>query len=208
MNPQLLNLIYVTIFKMVKNKNTRGGSRAGAGRKLNSGIYGERTKVIRVPESKVFDIKKYIIQSQAANVVDITKSNSSLSYQPLNLFEHKVPAGFPSPADDHVEKKLDLNEYLIKQKEATFFVRIKGDSMIDVGIHDNDIAIVDKSREAATGDIVLASIDGDFTVKLLSSYKSKYRLLAANEKYKPIEINESMQFEVWGVVTGAVRKFK
>ena len=80
--------------------------------------------------------------------------------------------------------------------------------MIDVGIHDNDIAIVDKSREAATGDIVLASIDGDFTVKLLSSYKSKYRLLAANEKYKPIEINESMQFEVWGVVTGAVRKFK
>ena len=193
---------------MVKNKNTRGGSRAGAGRKLNSGIYGESTKVIRVPKSKVFDIKKYIIQSQAANVVDISKSNPLLSYQPLNLFEHKVPAGFPSPADDHIEKKLDLNEYLIKQKEATFFVRIKGDSMIDVGIHDNDIVIVDKSRKAATGDIVLASIDGDFTVKLLSSYKSKYRLLAANEKYKPIEINESMQFEVWGVVTGAVRKFK
>ena len=191
-----------------KNKKNHGGLRLGAGRKLNSGIYGEATKVIRVPESKVFDIKKYIIQSQTANVTDISKANPSLSYQPLNLFEHKVPAGFPSPADDHIEKKLDLNEYLIKQKEATFFVRIKGDSMIDAGIHDNDIVIVDKSQKASNGDIVLASVDGDFTVKSLSRYKSKYRLLAANEKYKPIEINESMQFEVWGVVTGAVRKFK
>ena len=104
--------------------------------------------------------------------------------------------------------KLDLNEYLIKQKEATFFVRIKGDSMIDAGIHDNDIVVVDKSQTASTGDIILASIDGVFTVKLLSRNKSKYQLLPANEKYKPIEINESMQFEVWGVVTGAVRKFK
>jgi len=193
---------------MNNNKNSHGGLRAGAGRKVNSGMYGESTKVIRVPESKVVDIQRYIIQSQSANVADIIKTNPSLSYQPLDLFEHKVPAGFPSPADDHIEKKLDLNDYLIKQKEATFFVRIKGDSMIDAGIHDNDIVIVDKSQKASNGDIVLASIDGDFTVKLLSSYKSKYRLLAANEKYKPIEINESMQFEVWGVVTGAVRKFK
>ena len=192
----------------IKNKNTHGGLRTGAGRKVNSGIYGEATKVIRVPESKVVDIQRYIIQPQSGNVADIIKTNPSLSYQPLDLFEHKVPAGFPSPADDHIEKKLDLNDYLIKQKEATFFVRIKGDSMIDAGIHDNDIVIVDKSQKASNGDIVLASIDGDFTVKLLSSYKSKYRLLAANEKYKPIEINESMQFEVWGVVTGAVRKFK
>ncbi len=193
---------------MNKNKKPHGGLRLGAGRKLNSGIYGEPTKVIRVPESKVVGIKRYIIQSETNNIFDIKATKSLLSYQPLKLFEHKVPAGFPSPADDHIEKKLDLNDYLIKQKEATFFVRIKGDSMIDAGIHDNDIVIVDKSQKASNGDIVLASIDGEFTVKLLSSYKSKYRLLAANEKYKPIEINESMQFEVWGVVTGAVRKFK
>ena len=193
---------------MNKNKKPHGGLRLGAGRKLNSGIYGEPTKVIRVPESKVVDIKRYIIKSETNNIFDIKATKSLLSYQPLKLFEHKVPAGFPSPADDHIEKKLDLNDYLIKQKEATFFVRIKGDSMIDAGIHDNDIVIVDKSQKASNGDIVLASIDGEFTVKLLSSYKSKYRLLAANEKYKPIEINESMQFDVWGVVTGAVRKFK
>ena len=80
--------------------------------------------------------------------------------------------------------------------------------MIGIGIHDNDIVIVDKSQKAITGDIVLASIDGDFTVKLLSNNKSKYRLLAANEKYKPIEINKSMQFEIWGVITGSIRKFK
>ena len=193
---------------MTKNKKRHGGLRTGAGRKLHSGIYGESTKVIRVPTSKVSDIQKYIIKFQVNNVIDVSKSNSLLTHQPLDLFEYKVPAGFPSPADDYKEKKLDLNEYLIKQKEATFFVRIKGDSMIDAGIHDNDIVIVDKSQTASTGDIILASIDGDFTVKLLSRNKSKYRLLAANEKYKPIEINESMQFEVWGVVTGAVRKFK
>lgn len=196
---------------MDKNKKKHGGLRAGAGRKLNSGIYRESTKVIRVPVSKVSDIKKYIIQPQrieSSNVFDISRLKSSLSRRSLDLFEHKVPAGFPSPADDYVEKRLDLNEYLIKQKESTFFVRIKGDSMIDVGIHDNDIVIVDKSQKPSTGDIILASIDGDFTVKLLSRYKSQYRLLAANEKYKPIEIHTSMQFEVWGVVTGAVRKFK
>ena len=193
---------------MNKEKPPHGGLRLGAGRKLNSGFYGEATKVIRVPESKVADIKKYIIQYQINNIFDIKNTKPILSHQPLTLFEHKVPAGFPSPADDHIEKKLDLNDYLIKQKEATFFVRIKGDSMIDAGIHDNDIVIVDKSQKASNGDIVLASIDGDFTVKLLSTHKSKYRLLAANEKYKPIEINESMQFDVWGVVTGAVRKFK
>ncbi|MAR99776.1 MAG: peptidase S24 [Nitrosomonadales bacterium] len=196
------------MFKMTKNKKQHGGLRIGAGRKLRSGIYGESTKVIRVPTSKVSDIKKYIIQFQIDNIIDISKSKALLTHQPLDLFDHKVPAGFPSPADDYKEKKLDLNEYLIKQKEATFFVRIKGDSMIDAGIHDNDIVVVDKSQTASTGDIILASIDGDFTVKLLSRNKSKYQLLPANEKYKPIEINESMQFEVWGVVTGAVRKFK
>ena len=106
---------------MIKNKNKRGGSRAGAGRKLNSGIYGESTKVIRVPKSKVFDIKRYIIKSQSTNVADISKTNPSLSYQPLNLFEHKVPAGFPSPADDHIEKKIGFNGVLIKKKGSKIF---------------------------------------------------------------------------------------
>ena len=83
---------------MTKNQKQHGGLRAGAGRKLHSGIYGESTKVIRVPASKVSDIQKYIIQFQVDNIIDISKSKPLLTYQPLDLFNHKVPAGFPSPA--------------------------------------------------------------------------------------------------------------
>jgi DNA polymerase V len=125
------------------------------------------------------------------------------------LYSSRVAAGFPSPADDHVEKRLDLNEYLIKQADATFFVRIKGESMIDAGIFDNDVAIVDRSRVASVGDVVLAVVDGEFTIKSLAKSKDGTpRLLPANSKFSPIEILEGMQFEIWGVVTGSVRKFK
>ena len=79
--------------------------------------------------------------------------------------------------------------------------------MIDASIHDGDIVIVDRSREAKIGDIILASIDGEFTIKILAKYLSRPRLLPANEKFQPIAVNENMQFEIWGVITGAVRKF-
>ena len=194
--------------KSIRNKNTRGGFRLGAGRKPGSGLYGEETKVMRVPRSSVSNIKKYINLSRANNVEEISLAYKETTYNPLFLFEHKVPAGFPSPADDHIEKRLDLNEYLIKKSDTTFFVKIKGDSMIDASINDGDIVIIDRSMQAKIGDIVLASVDGNFTIKTLSKYKLKPRLLPANEKYKPIEINEDTQFELWGVVTGAVRKFK
>jgi len=194
--------------KSIKNKNNRGGFRLGAGRKSGSGLYGEETKVIRVPRSSVSYIKKYINLSRSSNVEEVNLAYKNTTHNPLVLFEHKVPAGFPSPADDHVEKRLDLNEYLIKKSDATFFVKIKGDSMVDASINDGDIVIVDRSMQAKVGDIVLASVDGNFTIKTLSKYKLNPRLLPANEKYKPIEINDNTQFELWGVVTGAVRKFK
>lgn len=199
-------MINVTIFKM-KNKNW-GGLRKGAGRKVGSGVYGERTKVIRVPESRVYDIRDYLARTQSSNIVEFLSIENNLNTNPRVLFEHKVAAGFPSPADDHAEKKLDLNDYLIGQKETTFFVRIKGDSMIDASIHDGDIVIIDRSRQAKIGDIVLASIDGDFTVKILSNQGGRPRLLPANEKYRPIDIKKDTTFEIWGTVTGAVRKFK
>jgi len=194
--------------KSIKNKSNRGGFRLGAGRKSGSGLYGEQTKVIRVPRSSVSDIKKYINSFRSSNVEEVSLAYKNTTHNPLVLFEHKVPAGFPSPADDHVEKRLDLNEYLIKKSDATFFVKIKGDSMIDASINDGDIVIVDRSIQAKVGDIVLASVDGNFTIKTLSKYKLNPRLLPANDKYKPIEINDNTQFELWGVVTGAVRKFK
>lgn len=194
--------------KSIKNKGNRGGFRLGAGRKSGSGLYGEQTKVIRVPRSSVSDIKKYINLFRSSNVEEVSSAYKNTTHNPLVLFEHKVPAGFPSPADDHVEKRLDLNEYLIKKSDATFFVKIKGDSMVDASINDGDIVIVDRSMQAKVGDIVLASVDGNFTIKTLSKYKLNPRLLPANDKYKPIEINDNTQFELWGVVTGAVRKFK
>lgn len=191
----------------MKNKNW-GGLRKGAGRKVGSGVYGEGTKVIRVPESRVYDIRDYLARTQSSNIVEFLSTENNLNTNPRVLFEHKVAAGFPSPADDHAEKKLDLNDYLIGQKETTFFVRIKGDSMIDASIHDGDIVIIDRSRQAKIGDIVLASIDGDFTVKILSKQGGRPRLLPANEKYQPIDIKKDTTFEIWGKVTGAVRKFK
>ncbi len=175
----------------IKNKNNRGGFRLGAGRKSGSGLYGEETKVIRVPRSSVSYIKKYINLSRSSNVEEVNLAYKNTTHNPLVLFEHKVPAGFPSPADDHVEKRLDLNEYLIKKSDATFFVKIKGDSMVDASINDGDIVIVDRSMQAKVGDIVLASVDGNFTIKTLSKYKLNPRLLPANEKYKPIEINDN-----------------
>ena len=187
--------------------NKRGGFRVSAGRKSGSGCFGESTKVIRVPTSRVTEINQYIRRPQAGNTDIVMLPHPTPQKIQLKLFDHKVPAGFPSPADDHIEKSLDLNEYLITKKESTFFVKIKGDSMIDASIHDNDIVIVDRSKQAKVGDIILASIDGEFTIKILAKHLSLPRLLPANEKYQPIVIQESMQFEIWGVVTGAVRKF-
>lgn len=127
----------------------------------------------------------------------------------LPLFTSKVPAGFPSPADDHTEARLDVSEYLIDQADATFFVTIQGDSMIDAGLLPNDKVVVDRSKNAVNGDIVLAVVDGEFTIKYLSRKRDgTIQLKPANPAYKPITITESTTFEIWGVVTGSFRRFK
>lgn len=126
----------------------------------------------------------------------------------IPLFASKVPAGFPSPAEEHVEARLDPTEYLVEQADATFFVTIQGQSMIDVGLMPGDKVVVDRSRTPSVGNIVLAVVDGEFTIKTLGKAKGKQVLLPANPDFKPIEIKEGMQFEVWGVVTGSFRKFR
>lgn len=129
----------------------------------------------------------------------------------LPLFNTKVSAGFPSPADDHVEKRLDPTDYLIDQADATFFVTIKGDSMIDVGLMPNDKAVVDRSKTPLTGDVILAVVDGEFTIKTLSKQPNgNPRLLPANASghYAPLDLAGDMQFEVWGVVIGSFRRFR
>lgn len=129
----------------------------------------------------------------------------------LPLFTSKVPAGFPSPADDHTEARLDVSEYLIDQADATFFVTIQGDSMVDAGLLPNDKVVVDRSKTAVNGDIVLAVLDGEFTIKYLSRKRDgTLQLKPANSTgaYKPITITEATQFQIWGVVTGSFRRFK
>lgn len=126
----------------------------------------------------------------------------------LPLYSSKVPAGFPSPAEEHVEKRLNPNDYLIDQEDATFFVSVQGYSMIELGLMPGDKAVVDRSKTPKIGDVVLAVVDGEFTIKTLSKNKAgQARLMPANKEYKPIEITEGMQFEIWGVVIGSFRRF-
>ncbi len=194
----------------------------GPGRKVGSGKFKEPTTVVRIPVSQkpvVTDLLETYARKQQQGLFKLNLDQVEefelpiLDGKPVNvpLYNSKVRAGFPSPADDHVEKRLNPNEYLIEQEDATFFVTIQGESMIDVGLLPGDKAVVDRSKIAAIGDIVVASIDGDFTIKILNRTKAgNPRLLPANStgQYSPIEIKEEMQFEIWGVVTGSFRRFK
>lgn len=119
---------------------------------------------------------------------------------PLPLFGYRIAAGFPSPADDYVEERIDLNRHLIRHKEATFFLRVQGDSMINAGIHDGDMLIVDRAIEPASGKIVIAALDGELTVKRLSTRGGRVRLLPENPDYPVIEIGTEQELVIWGVV--------
>ncbi len=120
------------------------------------------------------------------------------------LFMVPVSAGFPSPADDYVEGSLDLNEHLVKNPAATFFVRVAGDSMIDAGIHPGDILIVDRSLEPVDKKIVIAVINGELTVKRIRIKSGQIYLVAENDRYKPVHITPDMTFDVWGIVTSVI----
>ena len=122
----------------------------------------------------------------------------------LPMFLESVSAGFPSPADDYLEAKLDLNELLIKNPSATFFVRVTGDSMIKAGIYSGDILVVDRSLDPKDGSIVIAVINGELTVKRLSYKQGNIFLVPENKFYNPIQITEEMNFEVWGVVRSVI----
>ena len=120
------------------------------------------------------------------------------------FFLSGVSAGFPSPADDYLDRKLDLNEHLVKNPAATFFVRVAGDSMTGAGINDDDILIVDRSLEPSSNNIVIAVVNGELTVKRLIKKKNSCLLSAENPNYPPLTINEETPLEIWGVATYAI----
>lgn len=122
------------------------------------------------------------------------------------LYQSRVPAGFPSPADDYVETSLDLSEHLMGKKEATFFVRVAGDSMTEAGIHDGDILVVDRSVEPEDGSVVVAALDGELTVKRYEVRSGYPYLMPEASGYDPIPIRDGQELVVWGVVQHVVHK--
>lgn len=193
----------------------RGGKRENAGRPRGQGQFGEPTVAMRIPQSQEPVIRDFLstliakrAQQNPATVAEILGLSAAERDVLLPLYTSKAVAGFPSPADDHVEKRLNPNDYLIDNDSSTFFVRVKGDSMTDAGIFEKDVLVVDRSRTARAGDIVLAVLDGEFTIKILGQSETGTCLIPANKHYPVIRVKEGQSFEVWGVVTGSMRKFK
>ena len=127
-----------------------------------------------------------------------------LSKLDLPVFIARITAGFPSPAADYEEGKLDLNDYLIKNPPATFIVRVAGDSMTGAGIHEGDLLIVDRSIEPKHNHVVIAIVDGQLTVKRLKIKRGKFSLEPENDNYPVQNITKGMEFEVWGIVTNVI----
>ena len=166
----------------------RGGARKGAGRPKGQGKYGELTKPVRIPKSMIDKVMGFI---------------DSQGYE-LPLYSSAVQAGFPSPADDYVEARLDLNKHLVKHPTATFFVKATGESMIKAGIHPGDILVVDRSLTPVHGKIVIAALDGQLTVKRLHRSSKGTYLLPENDGFQPIKIEEESSLLIWGVVTNVI----
>lgn len=196
----------------ISKLHIRGGNRPGAGRKDGSSPYGENTRVMRIPESIVNTVTDILHGCKAQHLEtrlshEILHPSQDSKPVRIPLFSHKVVAGFPSPADDYIEDRISLDEHLIANKDATFFVRAQGNSMVGAGIFDGDLLVVDKSIAPTCGQIVIAIIDGESTVKRLVLRDNKTILKAENRRFKDIELQEGQELRVWGVVTSTIKKF-
>ena len=122
------------------------------------------------------------------------------------LVEQGISAGFPSPADDFKEIRISLDNELVRNKDATFYARVSGESMVGAGLDDGDLLVIDKSLSPENGKIAVCFIDGDFTVKRIVKEKGKLYLKAENKKYKSIELSEESELIVWGIVEYVIKK--
>jgi DNA polymerase V len=142
------------------------------------------------------------------------KQNTPLTFfTPENLntlgavyIDTGISAGFPSPAEDFKQERLSLDNELIKNKEATFFARVSGQSMIDAGLSDNDLLVIDRSLSPAHNKIAVCFLDGEFTVKRLKVENDEIWLQPENKSYQPIKITEENDFVIWGIVTNVIKK--
>lgn len=123
-------------------------------------------------------------------------------------FAEGIKAGFPSPAQDYIDISFDLNKELVKNPSSTFYGRVRGNSMVDAGINDGDILVIDKSISPSDGKKAVCYIDGEFTIKTLSVTKNGIFLLPANPEFKPIKVTDENDFIVWGIVTFVIHRFQ
>lgn len=168
---------------------THGGKRKGAGRPKSNG---EPTKPIRIPLSKLQAVKALVDDNNESPCIP--------------LYSNSVQAGFPSPADDYIECRLDLNSHLIKHPAATFFVKAAGDSMLNAGIHSGDMLIVDRSLEATHGKIVIVALNGELTVKRLHRANGEVKLMPENPAFEAIDVTQEQDLVIWGVVTHVIHE--
>lgn len=146
------------------------------------------------------------MHSEPTNISGVSPALISEKKQPSPFFASQPAAGFPAPGDDMVEKPLDLNDLLIQNPTATFFVRVSGDSMEGAHIFDGDILVVDRSVTASDNSLVVAAVFGELVVKRLKKYSNKAELVSENEGYAPITLNDAEDVFVWGVVVGCARR--
>lgn len=192
-----------------ETKSRRGGYRPGAGRKAGSGTYKEPTQPIRVPQSQVGVVLDYlsVYRKRTPDALeDALPLAVDAPRRAIPVMSHRVPAGFPSPADDYVQDRVDLNEHLILHRDASFILRVSGWSMVGAGIFDGDEIIVDRAIDPQDGHVVVAVIDNALTVKRLKKDGKAIRLAAENPDYPDIEFTEGEELTIWGVVTRVLHK--
>jgi DNA polymerase V len=183
-----------------------GGQRPGAGRKTGSGRFQETTKPVRVPVSLIPSVRAWLARmAEEPGGCVVQSFPSRPQAMPLPFYGSRIAAGFPSPADDHLEDSLDLNTHLVQHPAATFFVRVQGDSMTGAGIHHGDLLVIDRALEPKSGSVVVAVINGELTVKRLRLEGEAVWLMPENPKYPPLQIREGMELVIWGVVAHSVR---
>ena len=167
---------------------------------------------MRVPESAKATVIEFLTEltekrktgpTWPSHLTPVKLSENPSAFK-VPLFNHTIQAGFPSPADDYVAESLDLNEHLMPRKEACYLLRVSGESMIGASIHDGDLLVVDRSLTPANGKVVIAILDGQFTVKTLEKKRGKIRLLPANPDFEPIELKDEQELQIWGVVTRVI----
>lgn len=186
----------------------RGGIRPGAGRKPGSGPFGEPTQPVRLPVSLVPAVRAWLAVLTDSPPCDTLRTCAARPLVlPLPLYGSRIAAGFPSPADDDLEGTIDLNEHLIRHPASTFFIRVQGESMRGAGIRDGDLLVVDRAREVKSGDIVVAAVNGELTLKRLKVDGAKVWLLPENPDFQPLEIRDGTALVIWGVVAHTVHSF-